>query len=57
MHFRMKRRMITAAQWSTSDTWVVADTVCFRHKMLEQWVHLTNHAAGRSRPGTTHITA
>ena len=26
------------------------------NKLLEQWVHLTNHAAGHSRPGTTHLT-
>ena len=28
-----------------------------RNKLLEQWVHLTNHTAGHSRPGTTHLAA
>ena len=28
-----------------------------RNKLQAQWVHLTNHAAGHSRPGTAHLTA
>ena len=32
------------------------DTGQTRNKLLEQWVHLTNHAAAHSRPGTTHQT-
>ena len=29
-----------------------------RNKLLEQqWVHLTNHTAGHSRPDTTHLDA
>ena len=31
------------------------DTGQTRNKLLEQWVHLTNRAAGHSRPGTTQI--
>jgi hypothetical protein len=26
----------------------------YKYKLLAHWVHLTNHAAGHSRPGTTH---
>ena len=33
------------------------DTGQTRNKLLGQWVHLANHAAGHSRPGTTHQTA
>ena len=39
------------------NTKYMCDTGQTRNKLLEQWVHLTNHAAGHSRPGTTPPTA
>ena len=33
------------------------DTGQTRNKLLAQWVHLTYHAAGHSRPRTAHLTA
>ena len=40
--------------WGTNYT---CDTSQTRNKLLAQWVHLTTHTAGHSRPGTTHQTA
>jgi hypothetical protein len=35
----------------------ILDTGQARNKLLAQWVQLTNHAAGHSKPGTTHLPA
>ena len=38
---------------TNTNTKYTCDTGQTRNKLLEQWVHLQNHAAGHSRPGTT----
>ncbi len=40
---------------TNTNTKYTCDTGKTRNKMLAQWVHLTNHAAGHSRPGTAHL--
>ena len=40
-------------QLQIPNTKYTRDTGQTRNKLLEQWVHLTNHTAGHSRPGTT----
>ena len=42
---------------TNTNTKYTCDTGQTRNKLLAQWVHLTNHAAGHSRPGTAHLTA
>ena len=42
---------------TNTNTKYTCDTGQTRNKLLELWVHLTNHTAGHSRPGTTHQTA
>jgi hypothetical protein len=37
---------------TNTNTKYTCDTGQTRNKLLAQWVHLTNHAAGHSRPGT-----
>ena len=44
-------------KYKIQNTKYTCDTGQTRNKLLEQWVHLTNHTAGHSRPGTTHQTA
>ena len=44
-------------KYQIPNTKYTCDTGQTRNKLLEQWVHLANHAAGHSRPGTTHQTA
>ena len=39
------------------NTKYTCDTGQTRNQLLEQLVHLANHAAGHWRPGTTHQTA
>jgi hypothetical protein len=40
---------------TNTNTKYTCDTGQTRNKLLAQWVHLTNHAAGHSRPGTARI--
>ena len=42
---------------TNTNTKYTCDTGQTRNKLLEQWVHLTNHTAGHSRPSTTHLAA
>ena len=42
---------------TNTNTKYTCDTGQTRNKLLAQWVRLTNHAAGHSRPGTAHLTA
>ncbi len=42
---------------TNTNTKYTCDTGQTRNKLLAQWVHLTNHAVGHSRPGTAHLTA
>jgi hypothetical protein len=42
---------------TNTNTKYTCDTGQTRNKLLAQWGHLTNHAAGHSRPGTAHLTA
>ena len=44
-------------KYKNTNTKYTCDTGQTRNKLLEQWVHLTNHTAGHSRPGTTHLAA
>ena len=37
---------------TNANTKYTCDTGQTRNKLLEQWMHLTNHTAGHSRPGT-----
>jgi hypothetical protein len=46
-----------AEQNTNTNTKYTCDTGQTRNKLLAQWVHLTNHAAGHSSPGTAHLTA
>jgi hypothetical protein len=41
-------------QIQIQNTKYTCETGQTRNKLLAQWVHLTNHAAGHSRPVTTH---
>ena len=42
------------AKNTNTNTKYTCDTGQTRNKLLEQWVHLTNHTAGHSRP-TAHF--
>ena len=44
-------------QNTNTNTKYTCDTGQTLNKLLEQWVHLTNHTAGHSRPGTTVLKA
>ena len=53
-HPRVREELV---KYQIPNTKCTCDTGQTRNKLLEQWVHLANHAAGHSRPGTTHQTA
>ena len=42
---------------TNTNTKYTSDTGQTRNKLLEQWMHLTNHTAGHSRPSTARQTA
>ncbi len=50
------RRPLASTNTNTN-TKHICDTGQTSNKLIAQWVHLTNHAAGHSRPGTAHLTA
>jgi hypothetical protein len=57
LHFERHLEEYVSNTNTNTNTKYTCDTCQTRNKLLAQWVHLRNHAAGHSRPGTAHLTA